>query len=324
MKKYFYCQSYQFFNLALSYNMTEEIIIISSVKNIIDACKFLNIEYISHDPFTAIEMIKRKNSVFIEINRIIKLIGNNELHFSHTQYAIFCFYLVKKSIDHNKIVIFHNFEFVYERIKIGFGYSHEKIYKYFILMMLKLLYNLPIELGKSSGNTFMICLKFSYIQRKVNKIIDNKDTYYIKTLECFKKFKINYPEINILFIAQYPDNNFFYIEKIKEIFSILNNKLVSVKMHPKLGHVEGLNDCSILPEFLPVELFFNKVKNYVISFHSASLITASKFEQFKTISLLDIVGIEDPFILKVKCDLISKSNNKILFPKNIKELKEII
>ena len=325
MTKYFYCQSYQAFNLALSMNSNVDIIIISSAKNILLACKYLNVKHMQHQRFTLSEMIKNKRNVVEEKSKLISIIGDDELHFSHTQFAVFCFYLVKGINDMRGKTVFHNFEFVYNyptysSIKKR-KYLKTKVYNF----LLKHIYKMPVEVRMSSSTSFMHSLKISYIKNSCYKIINDRDKYYDNTLNLFKTFSIDYSDIDFLFIAQsFLDNSFFNQDKIKELIPILNNSKISLKNHPKLESIKELEECNVLPEFISVEFFFNRVKKAVVSIHSASLITASKLDSFKTISLLDIVKSDDPFMAEVKQDMIRKSNNRILFPQNIAEFKTLL
>lgn len=319
---YFYCQSYQAFNLALSLGLKDEVIIITSSENIIRACEYLKIKYLQHVQFSHSEIITRKDKCLKEINRLIKIIGNEELHFSHTQFAVFCFLLVHISLEKKNKIIFHNFEFVYSRIKRIPIRCKEDFLLYTRYFFIKMFYNAPIVLGMSNPGLYMICLSLDFINCSKILVIDNSQRYYAQCLFLFKTIKIPGDDIGFLFIAQNIDSAQIYNKlKVKEVLSILNTPTVYVKMHPKLGRINGFEKCQILPEYLPVELYFNKVRKCVISFHSASLITASKFSNLKVISLIGIVEHVNSFTDQVKKDLIIKSNNQILFPESIEEFK---
>lgn len=322
---YFYCQSYQAFNLALALNTDTDVSVITASKNIISACEFLKVKYIEHKYFGITEMIRNKGEVDNEVNRLVSVIKNDELHYSHTQFAVFCFYLVKILKDNNGNTLFHDFEFLYSKPRII-----SIIKKNYVLTKLKQIlltykYNLPIEVRMSTKNSFMISLNMDYIHKHCKYIFYDKDFYYDTTLKMFKNFKLDYPEIDNLFIAQtFFNKSFFKKDKIDSVLSIINSKIFSVKNHPKLGAHAGLENCIVIPEFLPVEFFFKKVNRNVISIHSASLITASKFDHIKTISIIDIIKTDDHFMEEVKQELVEKSDNKILFPKTMFELKSLL
>lgn len=323
--KYFYCQSYQAFNLALAMNLDEEVTVITSVQNIVKACKFLKVKCVEHKLFGTNRMIRNKKDVDDEINYLIKIIQDDELHFSHTQFAIFCFYLVKKINDKKGKTIFHNFEFVYSQISLKSIFNKNYIFKKLKQLYIKNKCNLPIEVRTSTNNSYMLSFPLSYINRSCSEIIDDKGTYYETTLKMFKNIEFNYPEIENLFIAQtFTNEDLFKEDRINQLFPVINSKRISIKHHPKLGKVKGLEKCKVLPDFLPVELFFQKVTKNIFSFHSASLITASKFDNVTTLSLLNIVRTDDSFLDEMKKDMISKSDGKILFIDSVNKLKEVL
>ncbi len=325
--KYFYCHSYQAFNLALALSMKDKVTIISSSENIIKACRFLDVDFVEHKPFRLKDFIKNKSYVNYEIERLVQIIEHNEMHFSHAQFAVFCFYLVKKINDRKGKTIFHNFELLYKKPKFHFTNLLNKQYLYSIVntTYLKLQYKLPVEIRKSTSNAYVISLKMDYIQRKSFKIIDDKSSYFDTTLKMFKNFEFDYPTINHIFVSQtFEVSDLFDKDKINEVLPIINQKHMTLKNHPKLGDVKGLENCKILPSFLPVEFFFQKVKGSVISFHSASLVTASKFDNVNTISILEMVRTDDPFNDTMKSYLREKSDDKIRFVSEINEFKNII
>ncbi len=325
--KYFYCQSYQAFNLALALSMEDKVTIISSVENIIKACSFLEVDFIEHKKFRLKDFIENKSDVNYEIERLVRIIDHNEMHFSHAQFAVFCFCLVKKINDRKGKTIFHNFELVYKKLDSHFINLLNKEYLYSKInnTYLKFQYKLPVEIRKSTNNTYVISLNMDYIQRKSFKIIDDKASYFDITLKMFKNFEFDYPTINHIFVSQtFEVADLFDKDKINEVLPIINQKHITLKNHPKLGAVKGLENCKTLPSYLPVELFFQKVKGSVISFHSASLVTATKFDNVNTISILDLVRTDDPFNDTMKSYLSEKSNDKIRFISKIDEFKNII
>lgn len=324
MKKYFYCQSYQAFSMALLMSLSNEVIVITSTENILKACKLLKIKYIEHKIFKLKDFIIKKVEVIKEILRLLSIVKEDEIHFSHTQFAVFCFLLVDHFNKKGGKTYFHNFEFVYPKPNLTSLIKKTYIYYKFYQILLKIFYKIPLEVRMSTSNSFMISLNLKYIFNNSN-LIDNKDTYYNEVQKFYFNYDFEYPKIENLFIAQtFTNYNLFREEKIKELLPVINNEKIYVKNHPKLGKVPGLEKCKELPDFLPVELFFNKVTNCVFSFHSASLIVASKFENCKTVSLLDIVKQNDPFLDEVKLDLQNKSDRRIIFPKSIEELKFLV
>lgn len=325
MKKYFYCQSYQAFNMALKMNMDEEVIVITAAGNIIKACDYLGIKYITHKLFSQRDLILKRNLCKSELKRLLCFIDTHEIHFSHTQFAVFCFLLISQSVKCSKKVVFHDFEFLYKRINIIPLNNFNNLILLIRYHLIRILYDAPLQLGMSSPGAYMMCLRMKYVESSCISIIHDKETYFEDTLKGFKNIKLPELSIDILFIAQtFTDNKFFDLNKIKEVLRLIDNPGVHIKMHPKIKNVDELKRCQYLPDFLPVELFFGAVKRIVISFHSASLITASKFDNLFIISLLDIVGANSDFLDTVREELRDKSNNRIHFPSDIEEFKKML
>ena len=285
----------------------------------------MKINYIKHNQFTISSIIRNRKKVNTELESLIQKIGENELHFSHTQFALFCFCLVKKLNDNGGRTVFHNFEFVYDPINTN-SYFNRKLLKNIAKeIIIKWKYDLPLELRKSSEKSYVLSFSLKYINSYSFKIIDDKATFHLMVFKMLKTLKFDFPLIENLFIAQWFTNSSFFVEdKIIKILPLINDERVSIKYHPKLGRVESLPQCKKLPDFLPVEIFFQKVTKNVISFHSASLITASNFDNLNVISLLDLVKTNDTFLKKVKDDMIQKSQNKILFPQSISEFEQLL
>ena len=165
--KYFYCQSYQAFNLALAMNLDEEVTVITAASNVVKACEFLKMKCIEHKQFSTIDFIKDKNGVDKEINGLIEIIQDNELHFSHTQFAVFCFYLVKRLNDIKRKTVFHNFELVYSKPTIKSIFSKSYLFTKVKQVLIKNRFNLSLEVRQSSIKSNMLSLKLDYIKKKL-------------------------------------------------------------------------------------------------------------------------------------------------------------
>ncbi len=323
--KFVYCQSYQVFNLALSMSLKDKVIVVSSAQNIIKACRFLKLDFVEHTPFRLKDMIRNKKEADKEVQRLVEILQGHELHFSHTQFAVFCFYLVSELNKCNSQVVFHDFELVYTKPDISSLFSLHFWNANLNQQILKFRYKVPFELRKSTGHAYIQSLSLDYIRKACYRTVNDKDDYFDITLQMFRDFKFDYPEIENLFVAQtFSNASLFKKDKIKELLPVINYPGMTLKNHPKLGAVKGLEECPALPDFIPVELFFQKVTGHIFSFHSASLVTASMIDHVKAISLLEIVKTDDRFNEIAKADLINKSNNRIEFIKSISELKTLL
>ena len=307
--------------------MKDKVTIITAAENIIKACRFLKVDVIEHKPFGLKDFRQENRYVNDEIERLNRIIDQDEFHFSHTQFALFCFCLAKKINDRRGRTIFHSFELVYKKQNVRITdllskqYWYIKIYKDY----LKIKYNLPVEIRRSSSNAYVISLKLEYVQKRSFRIVEDKTSYFETTNLMFKNFKFDYPSINHIFVAQTFDAPDLFDEaRITRVLPLIDQSHISLKNHPKLGAVKGLENCKTLPDYLPVELFFQKVKGSVISFHSASLVTASKFENVDAISIIELVRTNDPFIDTVMRYLKDKSDGRIRFVSELDELKNVI
>ena len=332
--KYFYCHSYQMFNLALYYknNLNEDIIVITEETNIVKACEYLNISYLKHKKFVFSdwEFIKKNRSVKRELSRVIKEVGESELHFSHTQSAVFCMLLIHKSKGN---LFFHDFELVYPRynfpvlkLKPVIKYAQ----RYLNILMISLLYkNVPLVLKKVNISGAMVGISLNYIHKKSKIKHYEEGNYYKTTLKLFKSYKLDYPKIKNLFIAQnyyvdYKSKPRNYNEILEKVFKMLVKYNFRLKKHPKFTEPSQISNLEKLPDFLPVELFFNCVENSIVSFHSASLITAGHFNKVKSISLINLINNADnELILNWRLKMSSWSTN-LLFPGNIDDFESII
>lgn len=324
MKKYFYCQSYQAFNLAIKLNQETDVVVITGAPNIIKACEYLKIEYLVHTDYPGLELVKQHNKVKRDISNLLETIGNNELHFSHTQFAVFCFILINEAVKNRMNIFFHDFEFVYTRVKT-LPIQKSSLSLLLKYQAIKYLFKVPLQLGMSTPGANMICLDLKILNNSNITLVHDKNDYFNETLRLFKTIQINVEPIKTLFVAQtFDDSGFFRKDKIDEVLQMLNTEKTHIKMHPKIANGNILAKCHVLPDFLPVEFFFSAVSKCVISFHSASLVTAAQFSNLQAISLIDLVGVESEFNQKVKIDLMMKSTNRILFPKTIEELTVLI
>lgn len=324
---YFYCQSYQAFNMALALNERQEVTIITAATNIRKAAEYLGIKCILHESFVYKDYVVNRKKVKAEIVRLLDVIETSELHFSHTQYAVFLFLLVQKGIQQKSTLKYHNFEIVYNRLSLIFPKTIGQLYLAGYKLGINSLYKTNLIIGESAPKVNMFCIDIQRMLAQGVELIDDKESYFTTTLNYFKNSQPLDFEIKNLFIAQTFDNSdFFHTDKVIEVLALLNENSFYIKQHPKIKSNSQVNIDKMkeLPDFLPVEFFFSSVKGKVISFHSASLITASKFKNIEAISLLKIVGKDSAFKVKVIEDMECKSQGKISFPQNINELADCL
>ncbi|MBI2860213.1 MAG: hypothetical protein HYX91_01745 [Chloroflexi bacterium] len=80
-----------------------------------------------------------------------------------------------------------------------------------------------------------------------------------------------------------------------------------------------------LPHYIPVELVLGNVTRSVISVFSTSLVSASRLERLKAISLLDMVRWHDPsYREEIRAWLKKESQDRIIFVKSLEELDKLL
>jgi hypothetical protein len=317
---YFYCQSYLAFNFALGYPNS---IIVSSQKEILKACAFLGKKCIEHSEFSLNDFLLKNQKVKAEIQRISNLIGPNELHFSHDQFALYCFALVQNQLSKNNKVTFHEFELKAKPIK-QLNLKNRTIY-FFITLLFRIFYQLNIQLRSTNNKTIILSLdisnlkslrKVTYSEKKYNEIIEKN----------LRSVNINSDPIENLFIDQGLSNNPYLVNDQKQLVllkNILNKHQFQIKEHPIHSIPAFFDEFDKLPNFLPVEIYFNTLKGKVISLFSHALIIASRFEDIQAISLLYL--IEDTDLKnRMQQRLQEESENKITFVNSIDELKSLL
>jgi len=157
--------------------------------------------------------------------------------------------------------------------------------------------------------------------------------------EAVKKNKMRYKSYDNLFIDSGIVDEIIVADSEKKLYKNLfelsiefafkkcpkSHKYTEEREMADSAYYARFNNCEELPRYLPVELFYNNIRKNVVSAFSTALITASKFDHLKAISLLELVDwYHESYKKEFKDHLIEESKNKIIFPKSFKELKEIL
>ncbi|MCF8296151.1 MAG: hypothetical protein K9H48_14910 [Melioribacteraceae bacterium] len=325
MKKYFYCESYQALLYALSlHHKNDQIIIISPSNDIIEASNAFSIPAIQNRKFSSLQYISERKTVRTELNRIEELINKDSFCFTHTQHSVFLFLLIEKLVKKNEIIFF-DFEYEYNRVK-KITLTKKYLKKFVIKTLLNRIYSAEIILKEHSNNYILsidknIFEKRGIVTRKIG------ESYFNDISELANAKNINIEKrCDYLYIEQIFKDNKQIIDRLAEIESFLVKKNFCIKLHPNHGKNESkFSECYKYPTYLPVEFILGSVNKCVVSVGSSSLILASKYPNIKAISLLDIVkDPENMMFEQVKNDLQIKSDNRIYFPKSIKEFINMI
>jgi len=114
------------------------------------------------------------------------------------------------------------------------------------------------------------------------------------------------------------------------IFEILND--FAIKEHPNIFFRDEMNQINyplknsynFLPAYIPSEFLFKNIRKNVISFASATLITAAKQEHLKAISLIELIEWKSTNVKKHYRDFLINQEDRILFPKDLDQFRELI
>jgi len=296
---------------------------ISPNHNIIKYCEEIGLKYFEINQFKNKDLLYKKNIILSEVDKINKII-DGELYFSHTQWDIFCFLMVDK-LKTKKNIYFLNFESEYNLSSFKISLNYLKIW----VQKKILAFNFGFELEiKEIGGKYLLGITKDFFKDSGIQIIDNKLTYKNEIINTVKKYSISEDRIRNLYID---DGVNFYKEHLDlldntELINILNDNKFYFKGHPTSNSSNFyFAKCISLKTEMPVEFYLPNVSNIVISVISSSLITASYFEDIKTISLLELVKWNsESYKEKMKKYLQSESTGRILFPNTVDDLKRLL
>ena len=323
MSNFFYCNSYQSLYIVLDlFQKGENVVLMSSKRDILKTCDEIGIKSYELTFFSDNEFLDNSKKIKKYLKKVIELINGCKLHFTHTQFDLFCFLLVSEYSKESKPIEFYDIELVLDPMKLKF--SRNYIYALYKKLRLQINYKLPIEIRNLWGKAV---LSISNDFLKSDSIHQNciKTNYYEMIVSTVKEIKLNYGNSSIMFLGQnYSRSKQLNQNTLLKLYSFLENLEMDVKHHPYMQEEDIFENHYSLPTYLPSELLYTS-KKIVISINSVGLITAAFMEGVKSISLMNLVTIIDPDTRdKIKKYLIKESKGKILFPESYKELNELI
>ena len=169
----------------------------------------------------------------------------------------------------------------------------------------------------------------------IEQLSIDKD-YRAVQLDVMNNMKIIEEEYDHIIVGQYPG---VLLWVTYDSFEEMYKKLVGLKtefilkMHPSVREGERSEktvhkyfSCwERLPDYIPVELVLRNIRKTVLSIDSDALLAAAEFKHLKAISLLELVEWKDgSWKTWCKNNLIKKSNNRIIFPRDFNELERLI
>jgi hypothetical protein len=149
--------------------------------------------------------------------------------------------------------------------------------------------------------------------------------------KAMKKIRLYDKKFDVIIASQGDISNHIDMKMLYQLYNdVFDMKLnCAYKEHPYSEEhapvkVDLPADCVDIPHFYPLELCLSQTRVVIAPF-STTLISASKLRGVKAVSLLNIVKWHrDSGKKKWKKYLKEGSNGKILFPKNIIQLKKIL
>jgi hypothetical protein len=327
------------FALYLRNVLGKEITIVTYDKTVIKNCIDENITYIEFEKIrptiTSFYKVFTLKKVLDEVIKKVD-IGNDDTFFLlGIDRSYDNFYLVKelskKSNGCYKLVNIKLSRYVHPRFKPIFFRGA------FIRILFKLILDLDLIYYDTNRNPrYGISEEFL---EKYNIVEYEPDVPSEEIIfDAIKGSKSSYKEFDNLIVCEGAIESAIKFDSTKKLYKNLFELPIkfSFKKHPTSMVQETQPDsmyhrffknCEEIPIQKPVELFFNNVRKNVISMYSASLITASKFKHLNAISLIELVDWYDAslkFKREIRDYLIKESDNKIFFPKDFDELKEIL
>lgn len=335
---YIFCGAYRalFFALYLK-NLGKPITIITYNKDIIKYCNAADIDYVDY------ELLRPNLMTFFMVGALRSRLDNliEKIDFGKED----CFYLLgnavayegfylAKELSKKGVVYFKQVDVQWKKYKLNF--NRVFLERSFIRLLYKLFLGLDL-IFYETNRVPRYGINDKFLKRYgIIKIAQDQDINDL-ILEVVRKSEIGREEYENLVISDGPGiEAVAKYESIKNVYkTILNLPLeFAFKKHPdpikakypiEVLYEELFKNCEEIPDYIPVELFFNNIKKNVISIGSVALITASKLKNLNAVSLLELVEwYHQSYKNEIKDFLVTASKNKILFPRSFEELRDIM
>jgi len=294
----------------------------SAKEDILKACNEIGLETLTIPRYRPEDIVNNISSIKKELKKYISIIDEAKLHFTHTQFDIFCFLLVNEYSKNSKNIEFYDIELVLDKSR--FKISKNYIYSFFIKLLINLNFRMNLSI-RELGEGAVLSISNSYILERGVNINSIKNDYNSIVGSVNQKINLNYGESNIIFLGQnYLSSNQIDKKSLLKLYEYLEGVKMDVKHHPYMKEENAFVNHTSLPTYLPSELLYSNRK-IVLSVNSVGLIAASFMDGVKAVSLMGLIKIIDSKSeIKIKEYLIKESKGKILFPKSIMELDSLI
>ena len=313
---YIFVPSYPSLFFALQKKLENSSIIVitnnHSVKLLLDE---LSIDYLYYDfKFNLKKIIECKKKLD---NLFTLLDTNKEFYLLDNAFAIDGFYLVSKW--YRGKVYYKNLSTEFEIVRSNIPLKYK-----IIKTLIKCILNIDLSF-RSRGSDLIWAIDNKFVDRyNITRLHINNEAS--AKLNIIQQFQIPYKKVDYLFISQGQMSTIIKRESFENLFSqLIVRQNVIIKEHPKhklLLH-EDYNNC--FPDYIPAEFILGNINRGILSIYSLTLISAALFSGIKAISLLELVDWEDVnYKNQTKIMLENKSNGKIIFPRNYKELANLL
>jgi hypothetical protein len=331
--KYIYATSTYPIYLALYLKLKgEKIHFLYTRKNYSELFELLNVPSTFIGKPSYWDFILRKKKIKRELHNINELIKNDDLIFTHLQFALWLFVIVSNRIDNAKSYFYNLEPISRNRITLISVLKGFKQFSLSFLLKKNLKFNYRTNTIQSLYyNTFYLSLNEMSFNKNNIETKNVGFTFEELLIETLPHVQIEHKKIEHIYIAggeiSYRHGEIFTPESIENIIEFIEKNNISVKPHPNGFAYPKSND--IISPDIPTELLFNKIERSIISINSTTLIAASNFykhnSNVKIICLMKLVDYidkesESEMTKRIK----TRGGNNILFPENFSDLKELI
>jgi len=308
-----------------------EIVVITANKNIYLFFKTYiscDVLYLAMNP-NIFSRKKRLSCIFetyrmrMYYNANFKHIIESQIYFFGSGWTIGIFHMIQRLSKHNIV-------YQYPSDQSPTQWDYVTTWKAKVMKLItKLLTDVDVDVVTDSG---MISLNLNEKFYKKNDIVIVKEETDRESLNTLMHKFVYDEEILIVTedVVKYDRvERSEYLLKMSTLIRMLNNSKrqfrYKVKPHPNEPQTYGLFPSrTIIPHFIPSEFVMANHWKYVIGLESLTLIKAAQLTKAKVISLIDFIEYKDPSVSKSFKDWQQRESNKILFPKNEKELEEML
>lgn len=294
------------------YQLNNDVVVITNNKSVKKIVKQLGIKYVFLDFQVSLKNLLKSKLKLTKLLNCLDL--DKDFYLLDNVHCIEGFYLAKKWTMGK--VFYQNLSTEYP-LFIDSVNIKPKINQYLLRLFLGL--NLVF---RKQNTTPVLGIDNHFLNEYEINHLNIGDYEHIK-LEVLKKVQLKTKKYDTIIVLQGDLKGIIRDSSLFELYNEFSKiKSIVIKEHPKHKIKKSDFDLPRLPDFYPVEMCYTNIKQNVVAVFSLSLIIASKMDDKKAISLLEIVEWDNKEYKKqMKELLISKSSNKIIFPKTIEELR---